>query len=189
MSRRLAAALTALVVGAAPFGAAADGVTYYDGATTTRPGTGSGVQQQDIGRIAAGLATAFIIGKLIDNALDDDDDDRDRARARDRDDRFYDERRDRDRRIYRYEGRDDRYRDGRHDRSRRDVRGTIPRECLREVQTRRGLERVVGRYCLERSDVRISRLPGHCATRVETRRGVFPVYSPRCLRRNGWHIG
>lgn len=70
---------------------------------------------------------------------------------------------------------------GHHHRSR-----ILPAECLRRIETDRGIRNLAGERCLERQGVRTSRLPDNCEVLVRTNRGLREAYRQRCLERAGY---
>lgn len=77
----------------------------------------------------------------------------------------------------------------RHDGNWARVDRALPGQCLFRLENRRGVLRdVVGPRCLERNEVRLSRLPGSCLTEVRTSRGWREAYALGCLEKNGWSI-
>jgi len=63
----------------------------------------------------------------------------------------------------------------------------LPSECLLQVSDRRGTRNVYGARCLERSDIRVSRLPEHCALTVIGQQGrARTVYDAGCLSNSGY---
>ncbi|WP_375260588.1 hypothetical protein [Palleronia sp.] len=82
---------------------------------------------------------------------------------------------------------------GRKDRGyahrRRDHAGSLPRNCLRSFDTRRGgTYSVFGQRCLARSGVNLRQLPRHCATDLRVRGRYRPAYEARCLSDYGWRV-
>lgn len=67
--------------------------------------------------------------------------------------------------------------------------GVVPSHCLREVETRHGGYRFLGKRCLERSMRAAHRLPQSCQIRVQGRNGHRIGYGPGCLRDHGWRLG
>ena len=68
-------------------------------------------------------------------------------------------------------------------------RRLLPAQCLRMIERPgRDDRRVLGARCLERNDVRLSRLPDDCLLSVRTNRGYRDAYGARCVQRNGWTI-
>ncbi|RVT83170.1 hypothetical protein DXV76_13010 [Rhodobacteraceae bacterium CCMM004] len=117
----------------------------------------------DLAKILGGLAILGIVGKVLN-----DREDRKRAAQADTVDRD---------RHYR----DDRWKD-------RDshARRTLPRECLHILDTERGLRRVYGKRCLQRTMANAHRLPRHCERWVYAYGRERPAYGARCLRQAGW---
>lgn len=129
---------------------------------------------RDLARLLAGIAALAIIGKAIHDRNDD-------------------------RQVTRN---DDRYRPIPHrDQSRGPqvitprplpqsvARKSLPRQCLRQVQTRNGnVRRAFGARCLDRNFRYSNQLPRQCARQVETQRGWRWMYGARCLRNNGYQI-
>lgn len=67
-------------------------------------------------------------------------------------------------------------------------RATLPRQCFRSFQTRRGQVHMFARRCLERNYRAVNRLPQACAQRIRTDRGPRSGFDARCLRRNGYRV-
>lgn len=67
-------------------------------------------------------------------------------------------------------------------------RATLPRQCFRSFQTRRGYVNMFVRRCLERNFRGVHRLPQACAQRVRTERGPRFGFEARCLRHNGYRV-
>ena len=82
---------------------------------------------------------------------------------------------------------DDRYDNRRHDRG-RDNRAWLPSSCQFSVKTRHGTQSVLGKSCLNQSDVRVSRLPSNCEFDIRTNHGQRTVYGSRCLQDRGYRI-
>jgi len=69
------------------------------------------------------------------------------------------------------------------------ARKVLPRQCLRQVQTRNGdIRRAFGARCLERNYQHSNLLPRNCARQFETQRGTRWMYRAGCLRNNGFQI-
>lgn len=64
----------------------------------------------------------------------------------------------------------------------------LPAQCLRRVETDRGVRSLAGERCLERNGARISRLPERCEVRVRTNRGLRDAYRQRCLEKAGFRF-
>ena len=130
----------------------------------------------DVGKVLAGAATLFILGKIIQQETRDD---RQTQKAH---------------QVQRYEPRrqvvtprrqeHNRYRDGHGG---RDRRAALPRQCLIPVSGA-GTRYVLGARCLERNYRSAHRLPRSCEVTLEGRRHDRSAYSMRCLRRNGFEL-
>lgn len=68
-------------------------------------------------------------------------------------------------------------------------RYVLPSQCMRNVETRRGHVRFLGRHCLNNNYRAVNRLPQQCSVRVKTRGKVRNGFAPRCLRQFGYRIG
>ncbi|GFE66241.1 hypothetical protein [Litoreibacter roseus] len=132
----------------------------------------------DVAKIAAGLATLFILGKALEGR---DDDRKNKTKKAKRHTKRYDDR------HFRHDSDDDddRYRKRDH-RSSKHRRKIAPRRCLREQWTRRSWRDVYGARCLE--DRARVRPPRDCLRRSQTDSGPRRFYTQRCLRRNGWTL-
>ena len=64
----------------------------------------------------------------------------------------------------------------------------LPAQCLRTLETDRGLRNVLRARCLERNGVRTARLPDRCERTIQTRRGFGTGFAARCLQRQGFAI-
>ena len=65
----------------------------------------------------------------------------------------------------------------------------LPAQCVRQVSDRRGTRNVFMAGCLERNDVRMSRLPERCEMSVIGQRGhERTAYDARCLSNNGYRV-
>ena len=68
-------------------------------------------------------------------------------------------------------------------------RYVLPAQCLRNVQTRRGDVRFLGRHCLNNNYRAVHKLPQQCSMRVKTRGKLHSGFATRCLRQFGYRIG
>ncbi|WP_343080249.1 hypothetical protein [Ostreiculturibacter nitratireducens] len=64
----------------------------------------------------------------------------------------------------------------------------IPRDCIFEIRTRRGVKHVVGERCVERSQIR-AKLPRSCEIEIRGPRHERSVYGLSCLRDHGFKVG
>lgn len=62
----------------------------------------------------------------------------------------------------------------------------LPRNCLRQIETRYGTQRMFTRNCLNRNFAAASALPRQCAVRVFSNRGPVRGFDPACLREAGY---
>lgn len=62
----------------------------------------------------------------------------------------------------------------------------LPQECLRDVETRYGTQRLFVQRCLERNHIQVNRLPDRCAVRLFTTNGPRNGFDPLCLREQGY---
>lgn len=139
------------------------------------PVAAQGSRDDDVGKLLFGLLAVTTLGVAINNAQ---------------------ERRNRTTEVHHRAPRVEppRYRD--HDRNlfeaprvqrRGAVAGrTLPRECLRRVETRYGDMRMFTRRCLTRNYIFHGDLPQQCSVRVFTDRGARRGYDPQCLREFGF---
>jgi hypothetical protein len=67
-------------------------------------------------------------------------------------------------------------------------RRALPRECLFEARTDRGIAQYYGARCLSRNYAYVNRLPDRCERRIRTDRGVRYGWSARCLSREGYTL-
>ena len=139
---------------------------------TATPTQASGLDQENVGKLLIGLAAVAAIGIAIENNRDDDDRRTTTVtptqRVHDRNYNWADLNRPRSRG---------------HDR-----RADLPRDCLRNVETRFGTQRLLGRRCLQRNYAQFNRLPNRCAVRVFSDNGPRNGFDPRCLREQGYRI-
>lgn len=62
----------------------------------------------------------------------------------------------------------------------------LPRQCLRNIETRFGNTRMFTQRCLNRNYRHVDTLPNRCAVRVYGTQGVRQGYDPLCLRQQGF---
>ena len=156
------------------------------------------VSREDVGRIAAGVLGAVVLGQVLRDARRDDDAARRPGSIRvetggrhDNRPAFVDGRRDRGRHLGHDRGRGrgrggDYGRDWGHDRWER--RLSLPAECVQVADTRSGRRAVLGPRCMSDYGVAVSRLPGRCATTLASYRREIPVWGARCLEDHGYRI-
>ena len=132
----------------------------------------------DFGKLLAGVATLFIIGKAIESnskpraSVTTNRSTGSRPQTRTRtNDWGYDDRR--------------WQKPGRH---KRQVRRSLPAECLFRVRTRDGRRAVFGERCLDNRYRAAFRLPEACKDTVRTRNGRRSVYGASCLRSHGYRV-
>ena len=67
-------------------------------------------------------------------------------------------------------------------------RKVLPRNCLRNIDTRRGQQRIFGNRCLNNNFRHVNKLPHACYTEVRSRGRWHHGYGARCLRNKGYSI-
>lgn len=75
-------------------------------------------------------------------------------------------------------------RHGNHHASRKE----LPRACMQEVRTNRGVARYFGARCMSRNYKFVNRLPNQCERRIRTDRGERYGWGAKCLRREGYTL-
>ena len=120
----------------------------------------------DVAKIAAGLATLFIIGKALENS----DTAPDRRRPHD-------------------------YRDYGHSHKPKPLparswqgRKHLPAQCLYAHNSWSGRITMLNRRCLEKTYRHASSLPTACRVEANTRKGMRRGYDPKCLRGYGYRL-
>jgi len=141
--------------------------------TLATPVHAAGMNRDEVGKLVFGLAAIAAISTVVNS--------RNRAsvtapvvQVDDREGRY--------RENQRNNGRSDRW----SDLNQRTNQRVIPRDCLREVETRFGTQRMFGRQCLERNYRQAATLPNRCAVRVYTNSGPREGFDPLCLREQGY---
>ena len=67
-------------------------------------------------------------------------------------------------------------------------RRSLPGDCLRSFQTKRGKRDLLSLHCMERDYPQLADLPRNCVRQVQTKRGDRWGYVPKCLRKNGYRF-
>mgnify|MGYP001824587687 FL=1 len=133
------------------------------------PAQANGLDREDIGKLLIGIAAIAALNAAIDNNKRDD-----RTEARNT-------------QTQTTNHNDRSWADLNRSRQYNNNRGRVlPRECLRTVDTRFGVQRMFDRRCLNRNYDRVNRLPDRCAVRVYTTNGPRSGYDPLCLREQGF---
>lgn len=142
------------------------GVTALSLATAT-PATAQGLDRQDVGKLLIGLAAVAVIGAAIEENRDTPESTPaqhsngwggiDRGNS--------------------WSGLNS---------NNNNNRRVLPHDCIRQVETRFGTQRMFGRRCLERNYRHANGLPDRCAVRVFGANGPRNGYDPRCLRQQGY---
>ena len=65
---------------------------------------------------------------------------------------------------------------------------TLPRACLRVVNTRGQSIRFLGQRCMQNSYRWTAQLPRNCSVKLWTRQGQRRGYAPQCLRQYGFRL-
>jgi len=135
------------------------------------PAHANGLDRENVGKLLLGLATVAAIGIAIENNREDDRRTTTVTPAQRVNDRTYN------------------WADLNRPRQRgHDRRADLPRDCLRDVETRFGTQRLLGRRCLQRNYAQFDRLPNRCAVRVFSDNGPRNGFDARCLREQGYRI-
>lgn len=68
-------------------------------------------------------------------------------------------------------------------------RRALPEQCIRTVNTNRGLRTVYAQRCLNKSYSFANFLPQECRVNIRTANNrLRPAYVTQCLRRDGWKV-
>ncbi|PJI86014.1 hypothetical protein BC777_2371 [Yoonia maricola] len=134
---------------------------------TATPTYAQGLSREDAGKLLIGLAAVAVIGAAIEE-------NRDRSTSSPV----------HDQRQWNGINRNNNWSD--LNRQQTNSRRTLPRACLRSVETRFGDQRIFGKNCLENNYNHASRLPARCAVRVYTNNGPVRGFDPFCLRDQGF---
>ena len=132
---------------------------------TVTPATAGGLDQEDVGKIIIGIAAIAALNAAIENSRDGSDRSV-QTQVHDRHNTWSDLARPRSRHS--------------------DPRRVLPSECLRQVETRFGTQRIFGQRCLARNYRHASRLPDRCEVRLYTTNGPLSGFDPFCLRDEGF---
>ncbi len=136
---------------------------------TAAPVQANGFDREDVGKLLIGLAAIAALNVAIQNNNRDDRADEPTQTVNHR------------------SNRNNSWADLNRPRQRDNARNRdLPRECLRNVETRFGTQRMFGKRCLERNYARVNRLPDRCAVRVYTSNGPRRGFDPLCLREQGF---
>ncbi len=141
---------------------------------TATPVQAQGMNRDDVGKLLIGLAAVAVIGAAIEQNRD---------RPRDHSTQVHDR--------HQWNGINRNNNNNwsnlnRRAENNRDNRRTLPRACLRSVETRFGTQRMFGKRCLENNYRHVNNLPGRCAVRVYTNNGPRRGFDPLCLREQGY---
>ena len=136
---------------------------------TAAPVQANGFDREDVGKLLIGLAAIAALNVAIQKSNRDDRADEPTQTVNHR------------------SSRNNSWADLNRSRQRDNARNwDLPRECLRNVETRFGTQRMFGKRCLERNYARVNRLPDRCAVRVYTSNGPRRGFDPLCLREQGF---
>lgn len=136
---------------------------------TMTPAHANGLDREDIGKLLFGIATIAALNAAINHNNRND-----RAETRNT-------------QIQTINNNRQSWADLNRSRQQNANRGRVlPRECLRTVDTRFGVQRMFDRRCLNRNYDRVNRLPNRCAVRVFTNNGPRNGFDPLCLREAGF---
>lgn len=141
-------------------------VTALSLATAT-PAAAQGLDREDVGKLLIGLAAVAVIGA----AIEENRDNRESTPAHHNNG---------------WGGIDRNNSWSGIDRNNNNNRRVLPHDCLRQVETRFGTQRMFGRRCLERNYRHANSLPDRCEVRVFAENGPRNGYDPRCLRQQGY---
>ncbi len=135
--------------------------------TSAAPVQAGGLTEDEIGKLLFGLAAVAVIGSLVENN--------------------HDRRKVEVTRTPTLRQTPQIQRGHQPTRSRQNPnRRALPRECLRRVETRRGVQRVFGARCLRNNYAFADRLPGQCIINLRTNIGPRRGFDPACLRSFGF---
>ncbi|WP_375254612.1 hypothetical protein [Yoonia sp.] len=133
------------------------------------PAYANGVDRDDVGKLLIGIAAIAALNAAIDSNNRND-----RSEVRNA-------------RTQRANNNRQNWADLNRSRQQNANRGRVlPRECLRTIDTRFGVQRIFDQRCLNRNYNRVNRLPDRCAVRIYTTNGPRNGYDPLCLREAGF---
>ncbi len=130
------------------------------------PAQANGFDREDAGRLLIGLAAIAALSAAIDNNNRNERREERSTQTQHRNNSWADLNRPRERE-----------RAGNRD---------LPRQCLRNIETRFGTHRMFTQRCLERNYAHVNRLPKRCAVRVYSDNGPRRGFDPLCLREAGY---